>query len=169
MTEDELERCIALYRKMVWSAALCYVKNPADADDVVQDVFLKLYTYGGRFDNDEHIKAWLLKCAVNRSKNILRSHWYRFSQPLEAADNKEYFDDKDSGVIELPELFKKISSKNRIALYLHYIEGYSVEETARLLNISKSAAGVRLMRGRKQLEKLIADERGNGNELQKDC
>ena len=168
MTEEELERCIVLYRKMVWSAALCYVKNPADADDIAQDVFLKLYTYDGSFENEEHIKAWLLKCAVNRSKNILRSHWYRFSQPLEAAVNKEYLDDKDSG-FELPELFGKISPKNRIALYLHYIEGYSVEETARLLNISKSAAGVRLMRGRKQLEKLIADERGKGNELQKDC
>lgn len=168
MTGDELEQYIIKYRKTVWSAALCYLKSPADADDVVQDVFLKLFTYSGSFESEEHVKAWLIRCAINRSKNLLRSHWYRFSAPLEAAVDKPYNDCKESGGYEMPALFLRLSSKNRVVFYLHYYEGYSIAETAKILNISESAVGVRLMRGRKQLERSLKDEGSESNGLQKD-
>lgn len=169
MTGDELERCIVMYRKTVWSAAMCYVKNPADADDIVQEVFLELYRREKGFNNEEHIKAWLIRCAVNRSKNLLCSHWYRFSESLDSAENKEYPDDTEKSSADLPGLFLRLSPKNRIAMYLHYVEGYSVSETAKMLGITQTAAGVRLMRGRKQLEKLLNNERSDLNGLQNDC
>ena len=169
MTGKELEQYVIKYRKAVWSAALCYMKNSADADDVVQDVFLKLFTYDGTFDSEEHIKAWLIRCAINRSKNLLRSHWYKFSAPLEAAMDKPYIDDNRHSGNEMPAMFMKLSPKNRVVFYLHYYEGYSIAETARILNISESAVGVRLMRGRKQLEKALNNERSENNGLQNDC
>lgn len=169
MTGDELEMYINRYRKTVWSAAMCYVKNPSDADDIVQEVFLKMYTHEGSFTDDEHIRAWLIRCAVNMSKNLLRSHWYKFSEPLEIAENKEYSGNADNDTVDLPALFLKLSPKNRIVVYLHYYEGYSISEISGMLKITETAVGVRLMRGRKQLKKLIDDERSDINGLQKNC
>ena len=156
MTDSELERCIEKFSKCVYNAAVCCVKNRADADDITQEVFLTLFTYPGRFESDEHIKAWLLRCTVNRSRNLLRSRWYRLSQPLEDAGisvNDKYGEDC------LLSLVMKLEKNSRIALYMHYYEGYSTAETAKLLGISETAVRSRLFRGRKQLKKLLGDER----------
>ncbi len=155
-----VEYYLTLYRSNVFTAALCYVKKTADAEDIMQDVFFSLYTYNGSFNDDEHVKAWLIRCTINKCKDLLRSHWYRFSAPLEAADEQTYCDSREN---ELFELIHKLGKNNRIVLYMHYYEGYSVEETAGILGISANAVSSRLKRGRQQLKKLIEDER---NELE---
>ena len=68
MKDSELERYIDMYRKSVLGTALCYVRNPSDAEDILQEAFIKLYTYKGSFDSDEHVKAWLLRCTINLCK-----------------------------------------------------------------------------------------------------
>ncbi|HBI51357.1 MAG TPA: RNA polymerase subunit sigma [Ruminococcaceae bacterium] len=161
MTESEFEHYFMLYKETVWSAAFCYVKNAVDADDISQEVFLKLYTYSGEFSGSEHIRAWLLRCTVNRSKDHLRSHWQKYSEPLESIPEQE--DTKPDDTDSLSEVFMKLSRKLRITMYLHYYQGYSVTETAKLLGISESAVGVRLMRGRKKLGKLLSEERNEYN------
>ncbi|MBP5605566.1 MAG: RNA polymerase sigma factor [Ruminiclostridium sp.] len=159
MNENEFYRYIEMYRKKVWSAAMCYVKNVSDADDITQDVFLKLYTYTGEFESDDHVKHWLIRCAVNMSINLLRSHWYKKSVPLDEALGKEYYDKTDEGREITTEMFMKLSSKNSTALYLYYYEGYSTEEIASMLGISETAVQNRLMRGRNRLKELITEER----------
>ena len=77
MSGNELKRYVELYRANVTNAALFIVKNPADAEDIVQDVFLKLCIHTGEFKNDEHVKAWLLRCAINSSLNLIRSSWHK--------------------------------------------------------------------------------------------
>ena len=107
--------------------ALFYLKSPNDADDVVQDVFLKLYIYTGSFESEERIKAWLMRCTVNRCKDILHSAWYSFSAPLDAANDKVHIDrteEKGNAYTTL----KKLRKNNRAVLYLFYYEGYSTEE-----------------------------------------
>ena len=98
---------------------------------------------------------------MNRSKDHLRSHWQKYSEPLESIPEQE--DTKPGDTDSLSEVFMKLSRKLRITLYLHYYQGYSVTETAKLLGISESAVGVRLMRGRKKLEKLLSEERNEYN------
>ena len=168
MTGEELEKYIAIYHRSVWSVALSYVKNPSDADDIAQDVFFKLYTYNKSFDSDEHLKAWLIRCTVNRSKNILRSYWHRFSEPLEKADSIEYNDAKERDAAISSALFMKLSKSNRVVVYLHYYEGYSIAEISHLLGISETAVSTRLMRGRNRLKQLLTDERNENNGLQTD-
>ena len=166
MTNDELEKYVRLYRKNVISAALCYVRNTSDAEDIVQEAFMKLYTYDGSFESDEHVKAWLLRCAINMSKNLLHTYWYRNSAPLEAADEKVHYDVTESG--GLLTILHKIGKKNRIALYMYYYEGYSVNEIAAILQINENAVSARLGRGRRQLKKLLSDERNDTHdELQR--
>ncbi len=152
----DVEHYLALYGNNVLTAALCYVKSAGDAEDILQDVFFSLYTYEGEFREDEHVKAWLIKCAVNRSKDLLRSHWYRFSAPLDAASEQIYTDSHDDGLFEL---IHRLGRKNRIVMYMYYYEGYSVGETAKILGISANAVSSRLKRGRQQLRKLIEKER----------
>lgn len=155
MTAQELEYYVRLYKQSVCATAMCIVRNISDADDVTQDVFLRLYTYKGSFDSDEHVKAWLLKCTVNRSRDIVRSHWYKFSLPLSAAENLPHTDKTD----DMLPVVMKLSRKCRSAMYLHYYEGYSVSEIAKMTGMTESAVKSRLMRGREQLKKLLGEER----------
>lgn len=166
MNDAEFEQCVRLYRKSVIKAALCYVRNTSDAEDIAQEVFIKLYTYNGSFDSSEHIKAWLLRCAINLSKNLLQTHWYKLSRPLEEAGEKVHYDVTEcDGLLNI---LHKLSRKNRIALYMYYYEGYSTSEIAGILQINENAVSARLSRGRRQLKKLLMRERNDvQNEIQR--
>lgn len=159
MTESELDRYMRLHYNSVYSVALCCCKNPDDAYDIAQDVFLKLYTCGATFSGDDHAKAWLLRCALNRSRDYVRSHWYKFSQPLEAAADKLSYTDGGYEGYELLPLIMKLKKNDRTALYLYYYEEYTVSEITQMLGISEQALRSRLRRGRDRLKKLIENER----------
>ena len=135
MTDSELEHYITSFRKNVFNTAFCYVKNASDADDITQNVFVKLCTYGKAFNSDEHAKAWLIRCAVNESKNLLRSHWYRFSLPLEAVGETPAGMTEESVLLGI---MNRLGKKNRTALYMYYYEGYSQEEIAKLLEAERN-------------------------------
>ncbi|MBQ4165494.1 MAG: sigma-70 family RNA polymerase sigma factor, partial [Oscillospiraceae bacterium] len=75
MNGEMLERYIGLYHNTVYRLAYSYVKNSADAEDITQEAFLRLYKFHGEFLADENCKAWLLRVTVNLSKNLLRSCW----------------------------------------------------------------------------------------------
>ncbi len=161
MNDSEFERYVLLYRKSVCTAALYYLKNAEDAEDVAQDVFFRLYTYDGSFESDEQVKAWLLRCAINRSKDILRSHWYRFSQPLDAANDKVCVSSYDRDLLGV---LDRLGRNNRVTLYMYYYEGYSSPEIAKILGISERAVSSRLRRGREQLKKLLEEERNESDD-----
>lgn len=165
MTEGEFEHYVRLYRRNVFAAALCLVRNEYDADDVTQEVFFRFYRYNGSFNDDEHIKAWLIRCAINCGKTMLGSRWRKLSLPLEAAEELSHTDSysDDSPLLQV---MGKLSKNNRIALHMYYYEGYMAEEIAQILGISVNAVNSRLSRGRQQLKKLIADERNDNNGLQ---
>jgi len=159
MTDSELDRCMRKFYTSVYSTALCHCKNPADADDIAQDVFLALYTYNGAFTDDEHIKAWLLRCTINKSINVFRSHWNQYSLPLEAAVNRYSESPEHNSASELLSIIMKLKKKNSLAMYLYYYEEYKIGEIADMLHISETAVRARLLRGRKQLKKLLDSER----------
>ncbi|MBP5604697.1 MAG: RNA polymerase sigma factor [Ruminiclostridium sp.] len=163
MTENELERYMRLYYRSVYRTALCRCRDPQDADDVAQDVFLKLYTCGDRFSDDDHVRAWLIRCAINHSIDVLRSKKRRNTVSLDAAANAAHYDDKDTDGSGVFEMFLKLSEKNRTVMYMHYCEGYSVKEIAKITGTKESTVLSRLMRGRKQLGKLLNNERSADN------
>ena len=157
MTGEELERYVRLYYSSVYSAALCRCKNRDDAYDIAQDVFLKLFVHEGSFTEDEHVKAWLLRCTLNRSNDLLRSYRHRAAEPnrTPAHDPREQFARTESSLI--PALMK-LGKKNRTVLYLHYYEGYSAEEIGDMLGVSVAAVRGRLLRGKNKLRKLLESE-----------
>ena len=166
MTDSELEHYVRLYRRNVFAAALCLVRNEYDADDITQEAFMRLYKYGGTFNDDEHVKAWLIRCAVNRGKTLLGSRWRKFAQPLESAAELIHTDsyNDDSTILRL---IGKLNKNNRITLHMYYYEGYRAEQIADILGISTNAVISRLSRARRQLKKLISEERNDDNGLQR--
>ncbi len=159
MTDSEFEHYVELDLTKVYTTAMCYLKNRYDAEDVTQNVFLKLYTHTGSFNGEEHITAWLLRCTINECKNLLHSRWYRFSAPLEAV-GEIYHDGQSDEKNGLLHVLRKLGKNNRIVLYLYYYEEYSCSEISEIVGISEDAVSARLRRGRKQLKKLIENEKG---------
>ena len=74
LTKDEVfALAVQRYSDAVYRAAYHNCSCAADAEDVVQDVFEKLLNYNGRFESEEHLKAWLLRVAINRCRDLTRA------------------------------------------------------------------------------------------------
>lgn len=148
--EMDYERIVKENIDFVYRAALCYCKNQRDAEDVVQNAFLKLLQREVEFEDGEHARKWLVRVAVNECKNIWKSYWHRNVISLDAlayegaAKGTEVQKELLQAVMELP-------PKYRIVVHLYYYEGYQVREIARMLRLSQSNVQIRLMRGREKL------------------
>lgn len=155
MTENELNRIIRLFGENVFRTAFCYMKSYADADDIQQEVFIKLYTCGKEFEGDEHIKAWLIRVTINICKNKLRSCWHGRILPLEAAAD---IPAEEAETDEFTEYLFRLKPKYRIALYMYYYEGYSVKEIAAVTGKKENTVLSQLSRGRRQLKDMLLKE-----------
>lgn len=147
----------ALYRchvKTVWNVCITLLRRPADAEDAVQETFVRLLRSNPEFESEEHEKAWLIRTAQNVCKNDL-ARARRRDVPLEnaadAAHSAPEIDETLAALRTLPEQY-------RIALYLHYYEGYSAVELAGLLLRPASSIRSDLRRGRERLRALLGGE-----------
>ena len=84
VSKEEYVRYAELYMDMVLRIAVNYCKEFSEAEDITQNVFLKLYETRTDFADDEHVKRWLIRVAVNDCKNCLASAWRRRMQPMES-------------------------------------------------------------------------------------
>ncbi len=144
----------AMYR-----LALVRLSNDADAQDAVQDVFVKYISDPTEFESTDHERAWFLRATVNRCYDLIRKNQIREAIPLEDALGVAAED--HSGVTELMETIRLIPEIYQDTVILHCLEGYSLEETAEILGISLSAAKMRLKRAREELKTM----RGEGNDV----
>lgn len=150
MTDQRFREAVELYGDMVFRLAYSYLKNRADAEDVMQESLLKLYTEQKDFESPDHERHWLIRVAANECRKLLRSPWRRRTGPLDEAGEAAVFDQPAQ-----TELFRQVMSlppKYRAAVYLYYYEGYSVKETAVLLEAKASTVQTWLMRARGQLQ-----------------
>jgi len=141
------------YRGTVFRVALNFVKNVHDADDIAQEVFLKLYNLEKDFPTCEQEKAWLIRVAVNQSKNFLKTAWRRNRADLDESIPASRGADSD-----LLGYVNRLKPKYRAVIYLHYYEGYSAKEIAALMKINLSAVTTQLKRAREQLKETITKE-----------
>jgi len=153
MDNDKLTEYIERFQPTVYRVAYSYVKNRSDAEDITQEVFLKLYRAEDKFVSDENVKAWLIRVAINMSKNSLSSFWCKHKSDLpESIALKEKTD------YALLEALNRLNKNYRIAIYLHYYEGYSVSEISSMLKTSESNVKARLKRGRDKLKDFLSDD-----------
>ena len=139
-----------------YPAAFNVCGNAEDAEDVVQDTFIQYYLLKKEFDNEQHIRAWLIRVAINKAKNTNRTFWRRNKVPLEDYMETLTFETLESG--ELFETVMKLPRKFRIVINLFYYEDYTVHEIADILRITESNVKVRLSRGRVMLKEKLREE-----------
>jgi RNA polymerase sigma-70 factor (ECF subfamily) len=164
------------YMSSLYTAALRMTRNPADAEDLVQETYLKAYRAFGRFEDGTNLKAWLYRILTNTFINSYRSkkrrpeqtdlddiedlYLYRRLGGLEAVtagrsaeeEVLDHFTDTDvkAAVDALPEQF-------RMAVLLADVEGFSYKEIAEILDVPIGTVMSRLHRGRKALQKVLHD------------
>lgn len=158
LTNEQFTRCVTLYLDTVYRVAFNYIKSAADADDVTQNVFLKLLKEQKPFESDDHVKNWLIRVTLNECKNLVRSKWWKHESFEEYAENLSFDNPAQSdlfyAVMALPK-------KYRVPIYLHYYEEYSTQEIARILKVSKNTVCTQLRRGRELLRESLQEVDAN--------
>ncbi len=155
------EALIEKYQNNLYAAAFSVCRSAEDAENAVQDTFLKYHTTNKQFENEQHIRAWLLRVAINQAKNTVTSFWHRNALPLEDYIGTLSFQaEEDRGLFET---VMSLPEKYRVVIHLFYYEDYSVREIAGILHLAENAVKTRLSRGRKLL-KITLQEEGNDDE-----
>lgn len=140
----------------MYRTALAVLGNTQDAEDAVQDVFISYMRTLPQFTDENHEKAWFLRSVVNRSRDLLRRRSIRSHFSLEEATDLPA--DTKEDVSALFEALSQLPEKYRTVLVLHALEGFSVEETANILNVGVSAVKMRLARAREKMKILLKEE-----------
>ena len=152
MDPDNIRRVVEQYSDLLLHIALTRTDSAADAEDVVQDAFLKLLTCGPRFRDEAHEKAWLIRTTLYLSYDLRRSASRR-NVPLEEAADTE-----TETVPPLLSAVRSLPDKYGAIIHLHYYEGYTIREISKLLRLPAATVGTRLARGRERLKQLLEEE-----------
>jgi RNA polymerase sigma-70 factor (ECF subfamily) len=155
MENEKFEQSMETYFKTVFRVSLGYVKNIHDAQDITQNVFFKLYRHRKGFADDEAEKAWLIRTAINESKDLLKSSWRK-----NRGDLDESLVAPENGDLGVYEYVKQLKPAYRTVIYLYYYEGYSTKECADILKKPISTVKMQLQRSRKYLKEIIESEGG---------
>ena len=150
------EELITKYSSAVFRCAYSFVNNRNDAEDIMQEVFLKYLVKKPVFNDEAHEKAWFLRVTINMSKSYLRSFWLKKREPMDDDVKEKIYIEKDP---ELWEMVKQLPKKYRVVVELHFIEGYTIKEISMILKKNQSTVGTWLERGKKQLRKAMEDEK----------
>lgn len=143
MSDEEI---IRFYFNMVYRLALSQTQNVSNAEDVTQDVFMRFVENRHKLTSDEHIKAWLLRVTINRSKSVFQSSWFKKTTPL---TEEITFDTPEKS--EVYYAVQSLPSKYRSVIHLFYYEDMSIREIASCLGVKESTVKSQLLRGREQL------------------
>lgn len=154
MTEQQFSPLAERYMDTVFRVAYSYLRSPADADDVTQDVLLQLYKTDKAFDDDAHVKNWLIRVTVNRCKNILRAPWHRME---DIADYENSLTFEEPQCQELFEAVMALDRRYRVPVLLYYYEGYRQKEIAGLMDIPEETVRTRLARAREKLKHILSE------------
>lgn len=142
---------------MVYRICFLYLKNKADTEDAVQNIFLKAWEKGKEFMDENHEKAWFITVARNYCKDELKSHWKKKRVDWEDIENQKAqeisgFEGEESpvlaGIMELEVMYREL-------LYLYYFEGYAIKEMADILKRKESTIQSQLASARKKLKKIL--------------
>ena len=164
LSEGEYADYVRLYADSMLRIAVNYCKTMQDAEDIVQEAFIKLFETETVFQNEEHARRWLIRVTINACKNHLSSAWRRRMQPMGFQELELVLGqaESDSGWMpgdeEARQLYQTVSSlpgKYRSVVHLYYYESYSVKEIAQILQQKETTIQTRLMRARKLLKQRL--------------
>lgn len=150
------EELVKEYGDILFRIGIVMLKNRMDAEDAVQNTFIRYIEKRPAIQSDEHLKRWLIRVCTNICKDMLR---YQKGHPTLPEENitSEYSLQESSGIFDA---LLQVEEKFRIVLELHYIEGYSVNEISGIIQRTPSAVKMRLQKGRKLLKEIYERDMG---------
>ena len=153
--KPSVEMLIEKYRNNLYVMAFSVCKNTQDAEDVVQDTFIQYWAQKKEFVSEQHIRAWLIRVAINKAKNKVNTFFRKNTLPLEDYMQTLTFESEESS--GLFEAVMGLPEKYRIVIHLFYYEDYSVNEIADILKLTQGNVKVRLSRGRMLLRNTLKE------------
>ena len=150
---NRLEALVTRHENTLFRAALAILGDVQEAEDAVQDTFLRYLEKRPDFKDENHEKAWLLKVTANRCKSILRQH-----KRHPAVELLDVYPAPESDTRELVEAVLELPANQRAAIHLHYYEGYTSEEIAAILGQRPGTVRSHLSRGREALRQKLKGE-----------
>lgn len=151
-TDEYIAEVVSTHSRSMLRAAYSVLHSAADAEDAVQEAFVRLMTKAPRFRDSEHQKAWLLRVTINLARNMRRAR-ARDSLPV-----REDVPCKTVQDTELLQLVLSLPERYSTVIHLYYYEGCSIKEIARILNTPSATVGTRLARGRSMLKAMMEGE-----------
>ena len=160
-SDRQMEEIVRRHADTVYRLALVHMKNTQDAEDIFQEVFLRLVKNLDKLENDEHIKAWLIRVTINCCKSQFTRAYRRHETPQEQEILQE-----QAGAAEEPdteehivyETVQKLPDKYRTVIHLFYFEELSIREIGEVLKKRESTIKSQLSRGREKLKQLLEKE-----------
>ncbi|HOB87186.1 MAG TPA: RNA polymerase sigma factor [Bacillota bacterium] len=152
--ENAVESFVCRHENSLYRTALAILGSKAEAEDVVQEVFLKYIEKGPSFQSPEHEKAWLIRVAINLCKNRLRSSWWRKTVPL----LESYPADPEGRQDGVVEAVMALPPKYRTVIHLFYYEDYSTAQISALTGQKESTVRSLLTRARQKIKVLLKGE-----------
>lgn len=154
-TDREIVEIYERHVDVVYRLCFSFMKSSAEAEDMVQETFVRLITSGKRFESESHERAWLIVTASNLCKDSLKK-WWRQNVDIDQCSNLPQQCGEEgrevlSAIMQLPDSYKTV-------VYMYYYEGYSTKEIASSLHCLHSTVRSRLARARKLLRKALGGE-----------
>ena len=149
----DIERAVHTYGDALYRLCLVMLKNESDAQDAVQEAFIRYMQKAPVFRDASHEKAWLMTVAANKCRDMLR---FKGRHPQVGIDAiAETAEQSSSGIMDV---LMTLPEKFRLVLMLHYVEEYPVADIAKIIGRTPSAVKMRLQKGRKLLEEAYRKE-----------
>lgn len=152
MEQSVYIKAVDTYADTLYRIACTYCRQHADAEDIVQTAFMKLYQTETEFQDEVHIKRWLIRVTVNEARNLCSSFWKKNVTSLESSGMIQPYDFPRPEYSDLYDAVLSLPGKYKIVVHLYYYEDYSVKEIAEILSLKETTVQTQLMRARKQLK-----------------
>ena len=146
--EEDVRKAVIKYSDMLYKICIVILCNEHDVQDAIQDTFCRYMEKKPNFRDEEHEKAWLIRVATNISRDMIRFRVRHPKVSIDELENSLVAPEQKETLKELLEL----PVKQKMVIYLHYVEGYHIKEIADILGITEGAVKMRLQRGRELMK-----------------
>lgn len=150
--EYKIEYLVEKYANMIMRIAYQNVFNKTDAEDITQEVFIRLIENINKLVSEEHIKAWIIRVTINLSKDYNKNFWNKNTTEME--EDIKYFDNESQDVLR--EL-AKLKPIYRNIIYLYYYQGYKINEISEILKMNQNTISTYLTRARNELKGILEE------------
>ena len=149
---NDVTLAVKAYAHSIQSLAFVFLKNKYDAEDIAQEVFIAYIKKAPHFPSAQAERSWLMTVTANKSKSLLRS---AYRQDTELRDDLAELQEEESNVLEA---VLELEEKYRLAIHLHYYEGYTIADIAKMMHVRYGTVGSWLSRGREMLKMKLKED-----------